>query len=690
MGSIKDAGDAWLRDYVTDGVPTSGFNEPLKSEGRAVFDLIDTEFLSLQSGLIRRDPVRALAASNVNLTTDVDAGSTLDGVTLAENDRIALIGQTAPAENGVYVVPAAAGTATRATDMNEGTEFPGATFLVREGSTYAGTTWSCTNASAPTVGTDAVTFVQTGQEADYSALEARVTVNEGDIADLETRIDDAELVTDLVKPSPVDDNPIILGITDEAGFAFRTIRADGTERGPLYDVTPEAVGRLVVTDPKGFVMADLEVESEAEVDPVAVLPARVYLDGDSRSDLCTNPGRSRSQGWLFWAQTKLGGRFDISNDWNNGVGGQDSQEMLDRVENLRAFEPGLVICICSTNDRTGTGQTADWTIARLAEYQAAVLGMGHRLLWIAETPRGDSVNTSYDMTSTQVAYQQRVRQWQLDQGAVQGVYVADPYSLMVDPASTDGRALDTILRDGIHWGAFGAWYVAEPVIEALQELFPPRPVLPTTNADVYSSNNPTGALNPNPMLLGTSGTAGTGCTGNVATGWEAVAGAGLSATLSKVTSGGHEWQQIVVTGAPTDTADTDTDANLDPRPVSVVLSADLSNVNEGDILDAVAAIEVDAGATGLRGVSLYIEAVTASTNVLYAAGEPDVIRSQINLDVPDEAWDGVLRVPVTEALEGTITGATLNLVISGANFVSTAETISATIRVRAAKARKIL
>lgn len=522
------------------------------------------------------------------------------------------------------------------------------------------------------------------------AADGRLTDVEDDVGALGTRLDEAELVTALVRDSPPAPDPVILGITDERGLAFRTWRASGREAGPLYDVTPEAPGAFVVTDPMGFVIQRLMPPVQAAAEPVSVLPARVYLDGDSRADLCTNPGRSRAQGWLFWAQTRLGGRFDISNAWNNGVGGQDSQQMLDRVENLRALEPGLVICICSTNDRTGAGQTAEWTISRLSEYQAAVLDMGHRLLWIAETPRGDSVNTSYDMSAAQVAYQQRVRQWQLDQAGVQGVYVADPYALMADPAATNGRALDTILRDGIHWGAFGAWYVAEPVIDVLQELFPPRPVLPTTNADVYSSNHPTGALNPNPMLLGTSGTAGTGCSGDVATGWEAVAGAGLSATLSKVTAGGQEWQQIVVTGAPTGTATTDTSSQLDPRPVSVVLSADLSNITEGDSLDAVAAIEVDAGADGLRGVSLYIEAVTASTNVLYAAGEPDVIRSQINLDVPDEAWDGVLRVPATGPLEGTITSATINLVISGANFVSNAENLSATIRIRAVKARKIV
>lgn len=496
-------------------------------------------------------------------------------------------------------------------------------------------------------------------------------------------------VTGLIQPTPAAIDPIIFAVTDEAGLIHSSVRASGTERHRLYDITPDCPGRFVVTDPKGFVMGDLITPQAVAAYGSGLLPARVILDGDSRSDLCTNPGRTRAQGWLFWAQTLLGGRFDVRDAWNNGVGGQDSQEMLDRVSNLAAFVPSLVICICSTNDRTGAGKTAAWSIERLAAYQAAVLAMGHRLLWIAETPRGDTANPNYDMSATQTAYAMQVHQWQLDQAGVAGVSVADPYSLMADPTRTDGRALDTMLRDGIHWGAYGAYYVAQPVITALRDAFLPRPVLPVSNADVYGANNTTGALNPNPMMAGMGGTAGSGCSGSVATGWTAAAGAGLTGVLSKVMTNGKDWQQIVVSGGPTGSASADSLSNVDPRPVSVILSADLTGIAVGDTIDAVCEVEVDAGASGLRSVGLWLEITTASGSTLYAAGEPDLTRSQINLDLPPVAWSGVLRCHPSDVVSGAVTSAKLFLAVTGANFSSSAQPLSATVRVRAVKARKL-
>ncbi|MFN4296811.1 MAG: hypothetical protein ACK4FB_08205 [Brevundimonas sp.] len=184
--SIKDAGASWLREYVTDGVPASGENKPSKAEGRDLFVLIEEEVQAVQSGLVRRQPVRAMTSTNVNLTTNVDAGSPLDGVTLAAGDRIALIGQSTPSQNGVYVVPAAAGTAARAEDMNEPSEFPGSTFLVLEGDTYAGTTWTCSNPSAPEIGSTAITFIQTGQFANYDAIQEQLD----ELADTVVTFDD--------------------------------------------------------------------------------------------------------------------------------------------------------------------------------------------------------------------------------------------------------------------------------------------------------------------------------------------------------------------------------------------------------------------------------------------------------------------------------------------------------------------
>lgn len=41
MAEIADAFNQWLRDYVTEGVPTSGINPPSKAEGRAIGPIIE-------------------------------------------------------------------------------------------------------------------------------------------------------------------------------------------------------------------------------------------------------------------------------------------------------------------------------------------------------------------------------------------------------------------------------------------------------------------------------------------------------------------------------------------------------------------------------------------------------------------------------------------------------------------------
>ena len=50
--------------------------------------------------------VRAVSAVNVDLSTGADNGSSFGGVNLVTNDIIAAIGQTDPAENGVYIAQA--------------------------------------------------------------------------------------------------------------------------------------------------------------------------------------------------------------------------------------------------------------------------------------------------------------------------------------------------------------------------------------------------------------------------------------------------------------------------------------------------------------------------------------------------------------------------------------------------------
>ena len=128
---------------------------------------------SLATGFRQIDAVRALSTVAVALNT-IANGSVLGGVALATGDRFAVVAQAAGAANGVYVTPAAAGTATRAQDADAAAEMQGATFYVREGAAK-GQEWRCNTPAPITLGTTALTFVLNDETNTTGLADATVT-----------------------------------------------------------------------------------------------------------------------------------------------------------------------------------------------------------------------------------------------------------------------------------------------------------------------------------------------------------------------------------------------------------------------------------------------------------------------------------------------------------------------------------
>lgn len=108
--------------------------------------------------------VRA-ATIGSTITLAGGAPNTLDGVTLATNDRILVKDQTTGSQNGIYYVSTlgtgANGTWTRATDADQAGELTsGAIVAVEEGSTNADSQWMLTTDGTITIGTTSLTFVR--------------------------------------------------------------------------------------------------------------------------------------------------------------------------------------------------------------------------------------------------------------------------------------------------------------------------------------------------------------------------------------------------------------------------------------------------------------------------------------------------------------------------------------------------
>lgn len=108
-------------------------------------------------------------ASGVGATFIYTATGTdsIDGVTLALNDRVLLKNQTSDFQNGIYKVTTAgavgvAGILTRATDADQTTDFKtGDSVFVTAGTVGISSTWAYTGIDSPTMGTTSLTYAQT-------------------------------------------------------------------------------------------------------------------------------------------------------------------------------------------------------------------------------------------------------------------------------------------------------------------------------------------------------------------------------------------------------------------------------------------------------------------------------------------------------------------------------------------------
>ncbi len=141
-------------------------------------------------GLAWKDSARVATQGNLALASP---GATIDGVTMAANDRVLVRAQTTTSENGVYIWNGAAVAMTRALDANTAAELEQAVVTVEEG-TSAGATYRQTAVNF-TLGSGAVSWASFGTAAG-SATESTAGIAEiATQAETDTGTDDARFVT---------------------------------------------------------------------------------------------------------------------------------------------------------------------------------------------------------------------------------------------------------------------------------------------------------------------------------------------------------------------------------------------------------------------------------------------------------------------------------------------------------------
>ena len=116
-----------------------------------------------------------------NITLSGGALAQIDGVSLAQNDRILVTGQTTATQNGLYDVvtvgTGSTGTWARTSDANSTGEIEaGMIVMVTEGAVYADTQWKLITDNPITIGSTALTFTQNYSANSISGGTSNVTV----------------------------------------------------------------------------------------------------------------------------------------------------------------------------------------------------------------------------------------------------------------------------------------------------------------------------------------------------------------------------------------------------------------------------------------------------------------------------------------------------------------------------------
>jgi|TARA_B100000085_G_scaffold134736_1_gene122600 hypothetical protein len=135
------------------GGTITGLGAPSASSDAATKNYVD----NLVAGLKTRIITRVATTANITLSSDLQNGDTLDGITLATGNKILVKNQTDATENGIYNV-VASGTATRDTDYDTVAELAGQLVIVQEGSTNADKIFLCTTDNSGSIGSVNIVF----------------------------------------------------------------------------------------------------------------------------------------------------------------------------------------------------------------------------------------------------------------------------------------------------------------------------------------------------------------------------------------------------------------------------------------------------------------------------------------------------------------------------------------------------
>ena len=125
-----------------------------------------------RQGLDVKQSVRVATTAAINLSSDLEAGDVIDGVTLVAGDRVLVKNQGTATENGIYIATAS-GAASRSSDANgtadTGELKPGTFTFVEEGTVNSDKGFVVSTNAPITVGSTAIAWTQFSGAGSFTA-----------------------------------------------------------------------------------------------------------------------------------------------------------------------------------------------------------------------------------------------------------------------------------------------------------------------------------------------------------------------------------------------------------------------------------------------------------------------------------------------------------------------------------------
>lgn len=415
--------------------------------------------------------------------------------------------------------------------------------------------------------------------------------------------------------------------------------ATAAQAGLIHAIDAEALAVLKLAGQSPSALST----PAAPTQPVQRGPLKsIAIIGDSITANASNvltPEITSSHGYWTWADIFSGHRTTFQPGSNLGIGGNTTADVLARLSSLIKIKPDIAVVAIGTNDITGA-LTAQQSIANLKNiwdqlYQAGIVVIACTIL-----PRTSSWGLTAAMRNQAVVINNFIRS---QQGVRPNFEVVDATSSFLDYTAMDGFARAGLQIDGLHPAQAGAFLYGAAVADVIKRLVPQRDELQTDPTNVWSLTNPSGNLVANGLLAGTTGSKGTGCTGNVATSWAlalSATNAGMAVVATKEahpTLTGLERQTLAISGALT--------ANCQAIFSQTLNYVDANSAYQpGDVVEAMCEIEV-VGQSNLAGVQLDIRNQDTSNALKYAIdcntyGSSYTAAQQL----PDgKDWSGIFR-----------------------------------------------